>query len=266
MLLPTRQAGDATELAAQAVVDGFDVVVAAGGDGTLNEAVNGLAPSLLNRHPVRFGALPLGTANVFALEHRLPLNLAEAWQVVLNGRERAIDLGRAAYRTPNGEVTRYFLQMAGAGLDAHAVYLVDWRLKKRLGKAAYALAALKAWRQSRDRIEVRLGSRTYAARWVLVGNGAYYGGNYRVFPRAQTDDGQLDVCLFERLDVFLVLRGWLRLLRGGALAGPGIRHLQGEAVAIRSDPGAHLELDGEYAGTLPATFSVLPRALRLLCP
>ena len=264
--MPTTQPGDATALAAQAAADGFDVVVAAGGDGTLNEAVNGLAPSLLRGNPVRFGALPLGTANVFALEHRLPLNLAEAWQVVLDGRERAIDLGRASYQTPEGEVTRYFLQLAGAGLDAHAVYLLNWRLKKRLGKAAYVLAALQAWFKSRDRIEVCLGAQRFPARWALVGNGAYYAGKYRLFPRAQTDDGQLDVCLFERLDVFFVLRCWLRLLRGAPLDLPGVGHLQGASVAIRSDPGAHLELDGEYAGTLPATFSVQPKALRLICP
>jgi diacylglycerol kinase family enzyme len=203
---------------------------------------------------------------VFALEHRLPLNLAEAWQTVLHGREHAIDLGRAAYQTPDGGVTRYFLQLAGAGLDAHAVYLLNWRLKKRLGKGAYVLAALEAWRKSRDRFEVCLGGQKFRARWVLVGNGAYYAGKHRIFPRAQTDDGRLDICLFERLDMLFVLRCGLRLLRGAMLDGPGVTHLQGESFAIASDTRAHLEIDGEYAGILPATFSVLPRALRLICP
>lgn len=263
--MPTACVGDAAVLAARAVEDGFDVVVAAGGDGTLNEVVNGLAPSVLAGHAVRFAVLPMGTANVFALEYELPFDVARAWNIIEQGRERNIDLACASYQTPEGARARHFIQLAGAGLDAHAVFLLNWRLKKCLGKGAYAVAMFQALVKSRCALQLRTGGTTHCARWVLIGNGVNYAGKYRFFPNARPDDGLIDLCLFERLNPIFLSRCALRLLSGGVLDFSGIKHVQSESFEIHSDTEAHLELDGENAGTLPATFSVRKQALRLIC-
>jgi diacylglycerol kinase (ATP) len=264
-LLPTTGPGDATRLAAQAAAEGYEIVAAAGGDGTLNEAINGLAPSLLAGRPVRFAALPLGTANVLALEYGLPFDLAQAWDLVSRGQERRIDLAHATFQTPQGPRERYCLQLAGAGLDAHAVYLLNWRLKKRLGKAAYAIAMVQALLKSRGELTIQADGATHSARWALIGNGRYYAGKYRFFPRARPDDGLLDLCLFERIDPGLLWRSAWRLWRGGVLDFRGVTHLQSGAFTIRSNTANHLELDGEYAGNLPATFRTHPQLVRLIC-
>ncbi len=264
-LMPTTCAGDATRLAAQAVAEGFDVVAAAGGDGTLNEAINGLAPTLLAGGPVRFAALPLGTANVLALEYGLPFDLKKAWDIVLRGRERAIDLACAHWTAPDGPRQRYFVQLAGAGLDAHAVHLVNWPLKKVIGKGAYAWAMVQALVKARGNVTVQTAAARHTARWALIGSGVYYAGPYRFFPRARPDDGQLDLCLFERINPLFLTRCAVRLLRGGVLDFPGISHAQSGAFTLESSAPMHLELDGEYAGLLPARMETHPQRVRLIC-
>jgi diacylglycerol kinase (ATP) len=136
--------GDAQRLAAAAVVEGYDIVAAAGGDGTLNEVLNGLAMTREGLERVRLGVLPLGTVNVFAREMGIPLRLPRAWETLRSGRERSIDLPYVEFRGKTGPERRYFAQLAGAGLDARAVELVSWELKKKAGKLAYVLAGLQA--------------------------------------------------------------------------------------------------------------------------
>src|SRR6185503_12845278 len=120
-LRPTTGPGSGRELAAIAVKDGFDVVVAAGGDGTVNEVLNGVADAPDGLDRVRFAVLPLGTVNVFAREIRMPKKLAEAWEVIMAGRETRIDLPQAEFETAKGPQRRYFAQMAGAGWDSLAI-------------------------------------------------------------------------------------------------------------------------------------------------
>ena len=133
-LAPTQRAGEARHLAARAVTEGYRVVVAAGGDGTINEVINGLGAS-----GAALGVLPLGTVNVFARELGIPRRVEAAWAVIENGRTRTIDLARAE---SNG-VARYFMQLAGVGVDARAVRAASWELKKRIGPLSYVWAGLK---------------------------------------------------------------------------------------------------------------------------
>ena len=140
----TRKAGDARQLASQAVLEGFTTLIAAGGDGTANEVVNGLTDVPQGLASTRLGIFPLGTINVFARELGLPRDLAGAARTIKAGRELAIDLGQADFTADGHAQRRHFLQLAGAGLDARAVELVSWELKKKTGPVAYAVAALKA--------------------------------------------------------------------------------------------------------------------------
>jgi diacylglycerol kinase (ATP) len=129
----TAAAGDARRLAAEAVGEGFEVIVAAGGDGTVNEVLNGLGdvPEAFAR--ARLGVLPLGTVNVFARELALSTRLDAAWAVIRQGRETLIDLPAVKYGVKGAPERLYFAQLAGAGLDARAVELVQWQLKKKIG-------------------------------------------------------------------------------------------------------------------------------------
>jgi len=136
-LKPTAAAGMGRALAAEAVREAYDTIVAAGGDGTVNEVLNGIgdAPDGLMR--ARLAVLPLGTANVFAREIRMPIHLGRAWQVIRSPHEIAIDLAEAEFAAQGMRQRRLFVQLAGAGVDARAVELVDWRLKKWTGFFSY---------------------------------------------------------------------------------------------------------------------------------
>ena len=141
---PTWAAGAATELARNAVEEGFENIVAAGGDGTLNEVLNGIAETRDGLAKTRLGVLPLGTVNVFAKELRIPEDPQQAWETILAGAERTIDLPFADWTEDGAPKRRYFAQLAGAGLDAEAIALVDWESKRRFRQLAYVFAGLRA--------------------------------------------------------------------------------------------------------------------------
>src|SRR5438105_3825957 len=140
----TAAIGDARRLATESVAEGFEVIVAAGGDGTLNEVLNGIGDAPDGFERARLGVLPLGTVNVFAREIALPTRLELAWQIIRQGREQRIDLPSVSFSSNGKEERRYFAQLAGAGLDARAVELVKWQIKKAVGPLAYVLAGLHA--------------------------------------------------------------------------------------------------------------------------
>ena len=260
----TRKAGDARALAAAAAREGFDVVVAAGGDGTVHEVLNGLAevPEALER--VRLGVLPLGTANVLARELALPHRPGEAWQRLFAGQQRRWDLGWAQWRGTHGIERRYFAQLGGAGLDARAIERVPPNWKARLGPWAYVWAGWRAVWTARGRLEWDCGAERLEGELVLVGNGRLYGGPFVLFPEAVPDDGLLDVCVFPRVTVWRVLLcgPWL-LVRGRVPERMVLRRRasQFRLTAARSVP---FELDGELVGRTPAEFGVIPKGLCLV--
>ncbi len=261
----TRKVGDARQLAAQAVHEGYTTVIAAGGDGTANEVVNGLADVPQGLASVRLGIFPLGTINVFARELGLPRDLAGAARILQAGRELTIDLGRADFSAHGHSQSRHFLQLAGAGLDARAVELVSWELKKRTGPAAYAIAALKALKEAQPVITVE-GPGTVSGQLVLLGNGRFYGGSFEVFPRASLRDGLLDVCVMPTVSFWRPLQLALGLATGSVHRFWTARHFRSSTVTLQSSGRVGLQLDGEYAGELPVTFSVLSQALRVIVP
>lgn len=261
----TRSAGDARALAAQAVRDGFTTIVAAGGDGTANEVVNGIAGVPGGLTVARLGILPLGTINVFARELALPRKLPLAARAILAGQESAIDLGQAEFEGDGRSEHRYFLQLAGAGLDSRAVELVDWQLKKKIGPLAYILAGLRALNEKQPRIKPE-PSDLAPGELILLGNGRLYGGDFEVFPRASLRDGLLDVCLLPRVTTLGILRVALGIITGRLHRFSQARHFQTNKVRLSSPERVVVQLDGENAGLLPATFTVLPKALRVIVP
>ena len=256
---PTQRAGDARELAARATSEGYRTIVAAGGDGTINEVVNGIGTS-----GATLGVLPLGTVNVFAHELGIPGGIEAAWAVIESGRTRTIDLARAE---ANGS-TRHFVQLAGVGFDAQAVRTASWELKKKLGPLSYVWAGLKTISSRPANLEVSTNGGGVCARGVatLVGNGRFYGGRFALFPKARLDDGLLDVCVFETCGYFDVLRYGQGILRGVHTRLQGVKYFQTEQLMCSASGVAPFEVDGEDAGDAPVAFSVAPRALRVVAP
>lgn len=262
LLLPTRGPGDATQLAATAANQGADVVVAAGGDGTVNEVVNGLASLPAHQRPA-LGVLPLGTVNVFARELRIPTRLDSAWDLVRAARTRRVDLGLATHTSGQ----RRFIQMAGAGLDALAIARVNWRLKKVVGPLAYLWAGLGALLSGVPPVTVTGGPATVQGQLALLGNGQLYGGPFPVFPRAAPDDGRLDLALLKRVHPLALLRAVVAAYRGRLLELPIVVHQQSAEFRWECPSGPMpFEVEGDLIGALPVSFTIEPAALRVMVP
>lgn len=259
-LAATERVGDATRLAKEAVASGYETVVAAGGDGTIHEVVNGMGSGC----SAALGVLPLGTANVFARELGIPLGLERAWATLETGKVRVVDMGVAEF----GGQRRWFVQLAGVGLDARAVRTVSWQLKKHVGPWSYVWAGLRALRQHTADVEVAAedSGRTARGVAVLIGNGQRYGGPFQLFPGAKLDDGQLDVCVFERSGYLHACRYGLGVLCGTHTRQHGVQYFRSARLVCRSATSAPLQLDGEDVGDTPVVFRVEPRALRVIVP
>ena len=262
----TSAPGDARRLATLAVEDGFDTIIAAGGDGTLNEALNGIgdAPDGFSR--VRLGVLPLGTVNVFAREFGIPLHPADAWTVLRQSRERTIDLPRVEAGEGDNRRHLYFAQLAGAGLDARAIQLVSWSLKKKIGPLSYVWAGFRALSETQPTLSVSDGIRNVSGQLVLIGNGRLYGGNFKVFPEANPTDGFLDVCVFPQVNWPMLIRCGIKLLLSGTLPKRPVIRLRAKSLTLLGNPSVFSEVDGELASPLPVRFLVQPQALRVIVP
>ncbi len=257
VMRPTGGPGDAAALAAQAVEEGFRTVVAAGGDGTINEVVNGLAGS-----DAILGLLPTGTMNVFASEMGIPGNrLKRAWEIIRAGHWRKVDLAHANKHC--------FIQLAGIGFDAQAVAGVDWQAKKNFGPLSYVISAAKvaARRPPLLRVE-RDDAPPIEGSFVLVGNGRYYGGPVAVFKQAVIDDGLLDVLVFKNLGYLDIIRYIQCAFMGTHLALRDVEYFQTPRVTVSSvtDEDVPFEADGELVGYAPVTFQVGRQHLRVLAP
>lgn len=251
-IVATGHAGEAELLARRIGAADADVLAVAGGDGTINEVVNGLRP---DAPPL--AVIPLGTANVFAREIGLPRAPAGLAAVLAWGAPMAI---RCA--TANG---RRFVQMAGIGFDARVVEAVDPRLKRRLGKLAYGLEILHQWGRYRPaRYRVEAAGERLEASTVIIAKGRYYGGGFIVDPAADVTRPELRVCAFLRGGRWALLR-YLAALGAGALAGRGdVRTFAATEVEVAGADGEAVQLDGDIRCLLPCRFALAPHPIRIL--
>jgi len=255
-LFSTNHAGEARELAAKFAAAGEPVVIAAGGDGTLNEVVNGLVGS-----GTLLGLLPAGTMNVFAREMGIPVDsLERALEVIDQGRVREVDLFEA-----NGSP---FVQMAGVGFDAMVIEETTWESKKRFGALAYLLAAVKILGDRPPMLEVICSDgRREAGVAVLAGNGSLYGGPFKFFRHANNHDSLLDVLVFKESGYRLVLDSLRGLARGGIDLVSSTRYFQSANFIVQSDREVPVEVDGEWCGRFSAvSFRQSTHRLRVIAP
>ncbi|HEX7174051.1 MAG TPA: diacylglycerol kinase family protein [Pyrinomonadaceae bacterium] len=258
-LLSTAGPRDAERLAREGVARGLREVIVAGGDGTVNEALQGLVGS-----GARVGVWPAGTANVLARHLGLPFDAEGAARAVASGRTRRITLGRAV-EEESGR-SRFFFLMAGVGLDASVVKNVRPRLKKRVGEAAYwfsGFAHLAHWRPRIFTVEVE--GREYPATYAAVGKAPWYGGGLSLTPRARLDAGEFEVCLINTRSRLRYLRLLSHAVRGGAPEGTrGVTYLR--ARRLRATGDALVQTDGELTGRLPMTFEVVTEGVEIVVP
>jgi diacylglycerol kinase (ATP) len=264
-LMRTTGPNAARALACEAVQNGYETIFAAGGDGTVNEVLNGIGDAPQGFERSRLGVLPFGTVNVFAREIGVPMRLDRALRLLTEHREITIDLPSMKFQ---GEMAgeRFFIQMAGAGLDARAVELADWNLKKRIGQFAYVVSGLKALCEPRRSFQITIESHCLTAQLVLVGNGRFYGGRIPLFSKANPQDGLLDVCVFRKINWFVLSRYVLGFLHPKLLSRGSESYIQTRGFTLASESRTPVELDGEYAGCIPAECCVQPKALRILTP
>jgi diacylglycerol kinase (ATP) len=262
----TAAAGDAKRLAAESVLEGFELIVAVGGDGTVNEVLNGIGDVPDGFARARLGVLPLGTVNVFARELNIPLRLERAWEVLRRGNEIKIDLPRVEFTADGKTERRYFAQLAGAGLDARAIELVSWKLKKQAGPLAYVVAGFQALAERQPKITVRADGKILEGELILVGNGQFYGGSIAIFPRADLDDGLLDVCVLPQVNLLTLLRCAPAFLLQKKLPENVVQRVNTPSFELSSETPVAFELDGEWVGRLPATFAIERKKLRVAVP
>jgi len=255
-LCGTNSPEEARELAARFAAEGEPLVIAAGGDGTLNAVVSGLAGS-----QTALGVLPAGTMNVFAREMGIPAdNLAKAFEVIERGHYREIDLF-LANQAP-------FMQMAGVGFDAMVIEETTWESKKMLGPLAYLLAAVKVLGEKPPRMEVicRDGRRVEGVA-VLAGNGSLYGGQFRLFRKADNQDSMLDVLVFKEAGYRLVLDSLKGLAQGGVDLASSTEYFQCGDFAVVAEREVPVQIDGELLGRAREVhFSESARRLRVMAP
>lgn len=258
----TSHPGEATALATAAAHSGTRVVIAAGGDGTIHEIIQGLVGS-----ETVLGLLPLGTANVLARNLNIPFDPAEALKVIARGERRKLDLIRADFLYNGRPERRYAILLGGAGFDAWAIEKVHPMEKKRWGALAYALGILRVLSQTQSRVILETeANATSDHATVLLGNGHLYGGPFPLFPFASFEDGLMDLACFDSISLLGLTDALWAILRKRPETSAALRYLQVQSATLRSEGKVPFELDGEWVGYLPVTFTVVPKALEVLVP
>ncbi|MFH1038087.1 MAG: diacylglycerol kinase family protein [PVC group bacterium] len=245
---------EAIALARRAVGEGSELVISAGGDGTLNEVINGIVGS-----GARLGIIPAGLSNVLALELGIPADIDRAVGIITGGHTRRIDLGIVNQR--------YFAIMVSVGLDAEAVRIVNPALKRYVKRYAYYLAGLKALIAFRPRLFKLLldGERELSGSVAVISNARFYGGPHQITPGARIDDGFFHCCLFEKGSRRDYARYFLGVLRKKHHTLPDVTFARARSIRI-DDPGLPLQADGDYIGRTPARIELLPARLEVLVP
>ncbi|HLW76810.1 MAG TPA: diacylglycerol kinase family protein [Bryobacteraceae bacterium] len=265
-LLPTTGAGDATRLAREAVASGADLILVLGGDGTVNEALNGMVHS-----PVPLGILPGGTANVLAMELGLGSRLERAIERLSECVLRRVSTGRVSGTSPgtspgsSREATgRHFLAMSGAGLDAKIVFDLNPQFKARAGKLAYWLTGFGHATQRVGQFEVRIDGKTYQCGFALASRVRNYGGDLEIARGASLLHNDFEVVMFEGANPLRYLWYMFGVSTKRVQQMEGVHTVRGGRIEMTGD--VHLQVDGEYAGRIPAIIEAVPASLTLLIP
>ena len=266
-LAETTGPGHATEIAARAAEENRGLVIAVGGDGTLNEIVNGLAAHH-NGHRVPLALLPGGTANILAKELHLPWDIPKAAEKLVHGTVKEIALGLA---TPleQPDKKKYFLSVAGAGPDGMIVYSLDLDLKARIGILSYWWEGARAiFRYNFPHFRIVSGGQKLDASLALVGRTKNFGGPFKITTGADLFEDQFEVMALTTRSGFRYLSYLPTLWMGNLRGTQGVHFHKSDTVICEplDDKPIYAQVDGELLARLPIEFKIIPRALKLLVP
>ena len=261
----TQKRGDACNFAKEEVGRGSEIIVAAGGDGTINEVANGLAGT-----GARLGILPMGLANVLALEMSIPEEPDSAVNVIVRGVPQLINPGyvKLSGSGIDKEIKRYFLLMAGIGFDGGVMHDIRRSQVERWGKTAYVTAGMLAIaRYTGHLFTIRMdGRKEINAYSAVVGKSRFYGGGFMVTPRASLKDEYLDVCAFTGKGAVSMLKQAFAILIGSHPCKDGAYYEKALELEIASEDTVYVQVDGDFLGSLPARLGVHNGALTIMVP
>jgi len=260
LVAPTTGPRTAGAIARRHIDRGAQLILAAGGDGTINEVAEGM----LNTD-VPLGILPGGTANVLAMEMKLGSRLDRVAERLGELRPRRVPVGHVICE--EGRVSRHFLLMAGAGLDAHIVYHVDGALKARVGKFAYWAAGWSMLGRRLAQMEVETGGQRRQCSFALVSKVRNYGGDFEIARSVTLFEDTFETVLFEGRTSLPYVKYFLGMALGRLEGMRGVTVLRTSQLRLTSDdPRVYVQIDGEFAGRLPAEIRMMPQALTVLAP
>ncbi|HKU58330.1 MAG TPA: diacylglycerol kinase family protein [Gaiellaceae bacterium] len=257
--------GHLIELARDAVARGARRIVAVGGDGTLNEAVNGVAGT-----DTELATIPLGTGMDFVRTFGIPTKFEDAARVAAGSNVRTIDAGRVRYRTWAGEeAERWFANMGSVGMSGAVAQRANGMSKTLGGRATFFYALVRVfleWQNSEVTVALDETQRRGRMHDVIVANGRFAGGGMKLAPGAEPDDGTFDVVLIGDVSKFDFATQAPGIYRGRHVKHPKVEVLRSPRVEVSAGEQLPIELDGEQVGTTPVTFELVPGALKLLVP
>jgi YegS/Rv2252/BmrU family lipid kinase len=270
----TQRRGDAARLAHGAVVSGCSSIIAIGGDGTLFEVVNGMMSQNEPGVPFGFGndvavgLVQAGRGSDFGRSIGIPTDPQAACERILQGRTVTIDLGFVSYSSFRGEKrARYFANAAGMGFDAEVTVRANSGPKGLGGTIPYLSSLFMTLGTYRNKhVEVKVDGEAWRAQVnsIIVANGQYFGGGMKIAPEAQLSDGEFDVVVLGDLGKIDLVRNVPRVYDGSHVAHPKVRVMSGKTIEVESPDHLLLQADGEVLGTAPATFTLVPSALRVI--
>jgi len=256
----------ATEIAARALDEGYRYVVCVGGDGTVNETMNGLIVGDRIHPDVVLSIIPGGTASDFVRTMGISVDPSQACQVTLGQETRAVDIGEIRCMRDGKAYQRFFVNVAGLGFDGEVADQVNRRSKRIGGTVPYLTSlVLTLFSYKNKDVELTLDGRAMSGRYnsVIVCNGQYFGGGMWVGPKAVADDGIFDVVILKDLGRLEFLMNVPRVYKGTHLTHPKVELFQAREVHVEAKQRMFIQAEGELIGEAPATFRMIPGALNL---
>lgn len=264
----TEKPRQATEMARELLVDGFDLLIGVGGDGTLNEISNGFfhprSGQAIN-DDAAVGIIPSGTGSDFIRYMKIPRDFEKSAARIKNARNRRIDMGRITYGGGNGRRTQYFINVADFGLGAEVIRTVSAIDARNRGAFTYyrgLLSTMMKYRSKKVRLTID-GGQTLQGEYMIgaVANGRIFGGGMIIAPRAEPDDGYFDLVLIDPMGRLEILANSRLLYAGTIERHPKVHILKARNIQVESPDKVHIEYDGELGETLPAEFTLVEKAL-----
>lgn len=269
----TTQQNDATAFARDAIIQGYKKIITAGGDGTVNEVINGIfSQQAVPTSEITFAIIPVGTGNDWIKTHQIPNDYKKAILLIKSGKTILHDVGKVDYKTLEGEdAHRYFINVAGLGYDAYVTKASLERSRWMGNKLFYSYLIIRCLLEYRStQMKVDYDDKTVEGNIfsMAVGIGRYNGGGAQFVPQAIPDDGLFAVSLFKDIKSIDVVRNFRKFYQGTIIEHPKVIGEQAREIYVSppNDSKTWIEADGEFLGTLPAKFIMLERCIKVIVP